>query len=297
MRYPCLAFASIRFADEPRIVELRQVIMARIVVGLTCLMLLSAPATAAPLHVPSDPTAKYLLLEAWDGAGWTALLVKREGPGGTRFFRRSYQCLTRTVSYGGDGDTMQALRASKGGPFRVRISNGSVDHDLWIEACSRQTPEQTQMAERMAALDRRLDLKDRIWQLRPYRREGPLRSANITDNEVRQIQVIAHQRFPGAILNIGGVVSGCPCEDGSSCSDQVWIVGYRPDTSTGLLLSKIEGRWTIGPVQEWWLDYEALQARPGGLSIKDEDAMTDRFPRCSVQTSVAADAAGEQSHR
>lgn len=211
---------------------------------------------------------------------------------------RSFECLDRTVDYGGQGDTIQAARLAKWGPLNVPIAVGTVDHDLWIEVCVKgQTPEQKRMAERMKANEKRFDLEKRIREIRPYRREGPLRSTNITDDEVRQIQVVANKKLPGAIVNIGGVVSGCPCEDGPSCSDQVWIVAYRPDTSRGLLLSKIEERWKIGPVQQWWLDYEALQARLGRLSMDDEDAMTAKFPKCAAQPAVAKGAASQQSLR
>jgi hypothetical protein len=261
--------------------------MRRILLGFICLMSLAATAAAALLAVPSDPTAKYFLLEDWDWSRGTYALIKRQGPSGVRLFLRSFDCLDRTVSYGGEGDSMQALRASKSGPFRVRIGEGSIDHDLWVEACARQTVEQKQGAERSAAFERRIDLEKRIWEIRPYRRDGPLRSTNITDDEVRQIQIVANQKLPGSIVNIGGVVSGCACEDGSLCSDQVWIVAHRPDRSRGLLLSKIDDHWIVGPVQQWWLDYEALQARPDGLSTEDEDAMTDRFPKCAAQPAVA----------
>jgi hypothetical protein len=73
--------------------------------------------------------------------------------------------------------------------------------------------------------------------------------------------------LPDAIVNISGVVTGCACEDGPACSDQVWVVAYRPEWSKGLELSKINGHWTVGPLQQWWLDYEKLEAeRPSALT-------------------------------
>lgn len=112
-----------------------------------------------------------------------------------------------------------------------------------------------------ARLQKLFRTQNRAWQIRPNRRENPSRAENISDNEVREIQTAISEMLPGAILNIGTVVVGCPCEDGASCSDQVWVVAHRPQKTKGLLLSKIDGRWTIGPVQRWWLDREDLDAR------------------------------------
>ena len=97
--------------------------------------------------------------------------------------------------------------------------------------------------------------------------------------------VLAQVR-PGDIVNIGTVVSGCPCEDGSTCSDQVWVVAHSPGTSVGLLLSRINSHWVIGPVQQWWLDREDLYARRDSFSSRftyfaAEDALTERFPACA----------------
>lgn len=154
--------------------------------SLTCLMSLAASATGAPLAISSDPTAKYFLLEDRGGAGWVTLLIERVGPGGVRYFWRGYDCRDRTVNYAGEADSLQALRHSKTGPFRVRVADGTVDHDLWIEACEvLQTPEQMRMGERMAADERRMDLEVRIRKIRPHRRDSPLRSTNISDDEVR----------------------------------------------------------------------------------------------------------------
>lgn len=102
---------------------------------------------------------------------------------------------------------------------------------------------------------------DRAYALRPVRRDGPLRYQNISDEEVREIQSAAAEVVPKALVNISGVTTGCPCEDGPQCSDQVWIVAFRPDKSFGLRLSKVNNHWMIGPVQRWWLRYDALRSR------------------------------------
>lgn len=45
------------------------------------------------------------------------------------------------------------------------------------------------------------------------------------------------------------------------CDSQVWILAYRDNRYDGLMLSRIESKWTLGPVQEWWLRYDKLQAK------------------------------------
>ena len=93
----------------------------------------------------------------------------------------------------------------------------------------------------------------------PILYENPnLRYENITDIEIREIEIAVQQVNPGAIVNIGGVTVGCPCEDGEDCTNQVWVVAYTPTNSNGVMYSKIKNHWKIGPVQGWWLKYESL---------------------------------------
>jgi hypothetical protein len=127
----------------------------------------------------------------------------------------------------------------------------------------------------------------RVDEVRPARRDVPLRSENITDVEVREVQLAARDVVPRAIVNISGVVVGCPCEDGPSCADQVWIVASRPDKTVGLLLSKIDGHWAIGPVQRWWLSYAELQARQAKYKsyaeyLRAEQNLLEVFPVCAA---------------
>lgn len=126
----------------------------------------------------------------------------------------------------------------------------------------------------------------RIARSRPTRRDGPLREANLSDDEVREIQAAAHGVVPDSLVNISGVVTGCPCEEGTNCSDQVWIVAYSPGLTKGLQLSKIGGRWAVGPVQQWWLDLENIDSRQASFASwtaygKERQKVLDRFPVCA----------------
>lgn len=158
-----------------------------------------------------------------------------------------------------------------------------------------QSPESL---ERHAAWKARMEklfaIEKRVQQTVPVRRERPSRVENITDNEVREIQAVTSEILPGPILNIGTVVVGCPCEDGQSCSDQVWVVAHRPGKTKGLLLSKISDRWSVGPVQRWWLEREDLEARRKSFAswesyMDAEDALTERFPACVAQGGASGD--------
>ena len=128
-------------------------------------------------------------------------------------------------------------------------------------------------------------VEDRAKEIRPYRREVPVREENIRDREVEEIRLEMANVMPGAIVNIGTVVTGCPCEDGSSCSAQVWTVAHRPEESAGVLLSKINGHWTIGPVQRWWWEYQELLARREWLTANWATLM-ERFPACRNEVAV-----------
>jgi len=91
--------------------------------------------------------------------------------------------------------------------------------------------------------------------------DGPLSDTNISDIEVRKVQAVVLELYPGAIVNIGGVTSECRCEDGPECTAQVWVVAHDIGQSHGMMLSKIDGEWRLGPLQDWWLEYEKLIVR------------------------------------
>lgn len=106
-----------------------------------------------------------------------------------------------------------------------------------------------------------LELEARARQLYPRRRDTPLRYLNISDSEIREVQQVAGKHKMPRLVNISPVVTGCPCEEGGGCTEQVFIVGDVEGRSTGLTLSRRKNQWDIGRVQKWWLEYAALQAR------------------------------------
>lgn len=125
----------------------------------------------------------------------------------------------------------------------------------------------------------------RAYEIQPARRDTPMRELNISDNEVREIQQVTETFLPRAIVNISTVVSDCPCEEGPQCTDQVYILANRSETTLGLQLSRIKNKWTVGDVQRWWLRHEDLEARAPKMDWQEyQDALTllvRDFPQCT----------------
>jgi hypothetical protein len=149
--------------------------------------------------------------------------------------------------------------------------------------------------------DREMEKREAIFQrareLYPRRRDTPLRYLNITDTEVREIQRLASGVQLVELVNISPVVTGCACEEGPDCTEQVSIVGRYKDRFVEVQLSRLRNRWSIGRVQRWWLEYAALQAREPSMDRREyEKARNLRvldFPMCpdgAARATAAADA-------
>lgn len=156
-----------------------------------------------------------------------------------------------------------------------------------------QTTDDQRRSAYRERVDRLIAIEQRMRETRPIRRDGPMRTENIRDEEVREIRTAVSQVLPGAIANISAVVVGCPCEDGPGCSDQVWVLAYQPDPTTGLQLSKINHHWTIGAIQRWWLEYEKLEARRRSFRsswsfYEAQEKLKEQFPICVQPTTLRA---------
>lgn len=156
---------------------------------------------------------------------------------------------------------------------------------LNVTAHADDSQRERERAERMARMERRDKIEGRIRETEPKRRDGPARAENISDNEVREIQQVVYNVLPHAIVNISTVVSGCPCEDGPQCKDQVWLLASKDDKSYELQLSRINGHWMIGPIQKWWLKYKELKFPGWGSDsyekyMQARNELIDSFPEC-----------------
>lgn len=124
------------------------------------------------------------------------------------------------------------------------------------------------------------ELEIRARQIYPRRRDTPLRDLNITDFEIREVQQVASKHKMPRLVNISAVVTGCPCEEGGGCTEQVFVVGDVAGHSTGLQLSRRKNQWDISRAQKWWLEYAALLARQPTMARR---AWLDAKPRLLME--------------
>jgi hypothetical protein len=138
------------------------------------------------------------------------------------------------------------------------------------------------------------DVLERAREIMPRRRDEPLRDINISDDEIREIQFLVRNVLPRAIVNIGPVVTGCPCEEGVSCTDQVHIQANSATKTMGLLLSRSLNSWRIAEVQAWWLRWHALEAVRDELTWEERNErawqLVQDFPVCTREPATADNA-------
>jgi hypothetical protein len=116
----------------------------------------------------------------------------------------------------------------------------------------------------------------------------PLRRDDINDEEVGEVQRAALEVYPDFIVYISGVTDGCDCEDGGSCTAQIWLAMNRENQTRSLVLSKIDGHWKIGTVQSWLLQYNAHRKTFPGYGRganqlawqQENQRLLDNFPTC-----------------
>ena len=130
-----------------------------------------------------------------------------------------------------------------------------------------------------------VELEMRASQIFPRRRDTPLRYLNISDSEIREVQRVAIKHRMPQLVNILPVVTGCPCEEGAGCTEQVFIVGDVQGRSMGLQLSRRKNQWDVSRTQKWWLEYAALQAREATMErrvfLMAKARLLMEMPRCA----------------
>lgn len=149
---------------------------------------------------------------------------------------------------------------------------------------SAQDRTQAQWAAYLAQMSKRFAIEDRAHELRPRRRDEPLRYLNISDNEMREIQQVAEKYLAKTMLNVSPVIEGCPCEEGPLCTDQVYVVTFVSEKAKGLQLSRVKNVWQVGVVQQWWQKYDALNASKDKMDYRAfervESELFRDFPSC-----------------
>jgi hypothetical protein len=151
------------------------------------------------------------------------------------------------------------------------------------------------------------DIERRARKLEPKRRDSPLREVNISDNEIREVQSIAQAYLPRSLVNISPVVTDCPCEEGPTCTAQVYVVAQTQNKTRGLQLSRMNDRWGVSLAQQWYLRRAALVPSHTGNSFIDDyldekalNELYEEFPVCAGEmvpaqkTAVASKAEGKK---
>jgi hypothetical protein len=138
----------------------------------------------------------------------------------------------------------------------------------------------------------------RALELHPGRRDTPLRAVNISDGEVREVQLIAARYLPRTLVNISPVVTDCPCEEGPNCTAQVYVLATAKDKTSGLQLSRTKEHWDVGVVQKWWMRRDAVKRQNTGNSFLDDylwekaqNDLLEEFPLCVAPPDRATESA------
>lgn len=92
-------------------------------------------AAETPLSVPSDTKAQYFVLERETRGNERKITTKRAGPSGTGYSQRLVNCSAGAFKYLGDGDTLEAMKASKPDAKMTPLTPGSISFYVAEAAC------------------------------------------------------------------------------------------------------------------------------------------------------------------
>lgn len=101
------------------------------------LLLLSRVSIAneVELFIPSDPKAKYFIIDKTSRGSESILVTKRIGSSGVSFSKRLFNCKNKTVKYLGFGDSISEMNSSKPDVSMSPIVEGSIADYQRIAAC------------------------------------------------------------------------------------------------------------------------------------------------------------------
>jgi hypothetical protein len=86
--------------------------------------------------VPSDARANFYILEKSGQDNVRVIVTKREGPSGTSYSKRLYNCAEHTAKYLGTGDSLEAMALSAADSAMAPIVEGSIAYYVSLQACS-----------------------------------------------------------------------------------------------------------------------------------------------------------------
>lgn len=87
------------------------------------------------VSVPTDPKASYVVLDKSRSGDMATITTKREGPSGSSYSKRLYDCKAGTVKYLGDGDTLEQMNSSAPDPNMAPIVEKSIAYYIGQRAC------------------------------------------------------------------------------------------------------------------------------------------------------------------
>lgn len=91
--------------------------------------------SATAISIPTDSKAKYTIIDKSMNGSMAAITTMREGPSGTSYSQRLYDCAAWTVKYLGDGDTLEQMKASKPEEGMSSIVDNSIAYYIGQRAC------------------------------------------------------------------------------------------------------------------------------------------------------------------
>lgn len=91
--------------------------------------------SATTFSIQTDSKAKYTIIDKTLNGPMATITTMREGPSGTSYSQRLYDCTSWTVKYLGDGDTLEQMKASKPDDGMSSIVDNSIAYYIGQRAC------------------------------------------------------------------------------------------------------------------------------------------------------------------
>jgi hypothetical protein len=108
----------------------------RLIVAVSGLVALPfAFAAETPIDIKTDVKGKYYVVEKAGTPNNPILVVKRVGPNVNQYIKRQFDCKERTVTFLGEGETLQEMAKAKPDPKPAPLVEGSIPDQLARYAC------------------------------------------------------------------------------------------------------------------------------------------------------------------
>ncbi|EIV6183939.1 hypothetical protein L9H89_003680 [Klebsiella aerogenes] len=109
--------------------------MKKVVLALIAIVSSGAFATEV-MKIPSDPKGTYTILEKDMNGSMATIVTKREGPAGTTYSKRLYDCSSWTVKYLGTGESLEQMNSSEADKGMSPIGDETIAYYVGRRACN-----------------------------------------------------------------------------------------------------------------------------------------------------------------